>query len=484
MQAPADPVPRTVTATVVEFTNRLRQAGVGTSLAEAIDAIRALHELELLDRQHIRGALGATMVKNAAHRATFDRIFDLHFAPGPEVRATADPEATRSSSSVDDDHGGERSGDERRPDASSQDLPSDTLMRALLDALKAGDVDALRELAGDAVAAFGGIDGERSASERYYLYRVLRKVELSNLLQAAIRAGLEDPGSLEGRLEQQELSERVESLRKMIAQEIRRQMTAVAGRIDAAEKLGPDLLEEAAIAAMSPRQLEELRDAVRPLARKLAARVAAKHRRHSRGRLDVRRTMRRSLSTGGVPLDPAFKRPKVSKPELALLCDISGSMAEFASFTMSFLHAMSEELVRLRSFAFVDAVDEVTDLFEPGEPTLHTRNVLAAADVIHGDGHSDYGQVLDQFWEEYEGYLSSKSTLIITGDARTNYRDAGVERLRQLQRRVRKIYWLNPEPRPEWDTKDSVMGEYARVCDGVFEVRNLRQLENAVYEIV
>lgn len=195
--------------------------------------------------------------------------------------------------------------------------------------------------------------------------------------------------------------------------------------------------------------------------------------------------MRQSLSSGGVPMEPAFRRPRATKPELFLLCDISGSMAEFAEFTLTFLHAMSEELTRLRSFAFVDGIDEITELFAPGEPRLHVRNVLYRADVVAGDGHSDYGRVLSAFWDRYGGHsLTARSTVIVAGDARGNYRHAGADVLARIHRRVRAVYWLNPEPRAEWNTLDSLVDIFAPSCERTFEVRNLRQLERAVTEIV
>jgi uncharacterized protein with von Willebrand factor type A (vWA) domain len=144
---------------------------------------------------------------------------------------------------------------------------------------------------------------------------------------------------------------------------------------------------------------------------------------------------------------------------------------------------MSRELGRLRSFAFVDGIDELTGLLAASERGLDLRATFARAQVVADDGHSHYGQVLERFAERWGGDVDGRSTLIVMGDARGNYRDPGVERLRQLRARSRRLYWLNPEPRRQWDTTDSVMSLYARHCDRVFEVANLRQLADCVYEI-
>ena len=243
-------------------------------------------------------------------------------------------------------------------------------------------------------------------------------------------------------------------------------------------------VEEVAFLRASPTELRLMREALRPLVAKLAARIARRRRLRRHGRLDVRRTIRRSLSAGGVPLDPAFRRRRASKPELYVLCDISGSMAEFARFSMSLLHAVKGEFSRVRLFVFVDGVDEVTDRFREGADWLSPRNLLYRSDVIAVDGHSHYGSAFERFWHRY-GYadLDPRATLIITGDARSNYRDPGVATFRAMAERAHRVYWLNPEPRARWDTTDSVMSAFADACTAQFEVSNLRQLADFVVEI-
>jgi uncharacterized protein with von Willebrand factor type A (vWA) domain len=233
----------------------------------------------------------------------------------------------------------------------------------------------------------------------------------------------------------------------------------------------------------SRRELAAMRDAVRPLARRLAARMAKRRRSAHHGRLDVRRTLRRGLSYGGVPVDLALRSPKAHRPDLVVLCDVSGSVAEFARFLLTLLHAVHQELPRIRSFAFVDGVDEVTGLLKESPGVLDAHHLLAATDVVGESGHSDYGAVLDRFLERFGDALLPTTTVVVAGDARTNFRDANAEALRALRSRVRKLYWFNPEPEADWDTTDSVMSEYAACCDATFEVGNLRQLEACIYQI-
>jgi uncharacterized protein len=190
----------------------------------------------------------------------------------------------------------------------------------------------------------------------------------------------------------------------------------------------------------------------------------------------MRRTMRRAVASGGVPLDPVWRRRHRSRLRLVVLCDVSGSVAEFAKFTLSLLHALHAELPRLRSLVFADGVADVTELVVASPGVIDTRLLLSRPGVVRGDGHSDYGAVLRQLLDEQAARLTRDCVLIICGDARANHRPERADLLRSLHYRVRAIHWLNPEPAADWDTADSSIGTYAPYCDSVSEVRTLRQL--------
>jgi uncharacterized protein with von Willebrand factor type A (vWA) domain len=467
---------------VLRFVHRLRESGIPVSMVETLDAVDAVRHVDIGDREQFRAALRSTMVKRTEHQASFDSLFDIYFAIQREDRGEVATSLDRTGDEPGEDHliSVEEEAEET-PEASTD------LLGMLLEALRSGDQAALRTLASLAVERFGGLDADRAGSERYYLYRVIRQLELSELLRRAIveeRERVESAGELADRLIRDEQTHRMEDFRRMIAEEIRRRLVELRGDAGAADALHDRPIEDAEFLRASPTELREMRTAIRPLAQKLATRIARRRRYRRHGRLDVRRTMRRSLQTGGVPLDPSFRFPKASKPDLYLLCDISGSVAEFARFTMSLLYAMKQEFSKIRLFVFVDGVDEVTDLMEEGSHELAPRNLLYRTKAIAADGHSDYGNVLDRFWHLWgHADLDPRSTVIITGDARNNYRESGVATLRQISARSRRLYWLNPEPRTDWDTTDSIMATYAPSCDTVLETRNIRQLAEFVYAI-
>jgi uncharacterized protein with von Willebrand factor type A (vWA) domain len=226
--------------------------------------------------------------------------------------------------------------------------------------------------------------------------------------------------------------------------------------------------------------MAELRRAVRPLARKLATRIAMKRRRARRGQLDVRRTVRRSLSSGGVPFDTAFRHRAPHRPELVVLCDVSSSVSRFARFALMLTHALSSQFSRVRSFAFVDTLDEVTHFFDHEDFLVAVDRMYQEASVVHIDGHSDYGASLQRLYDVYGADIGPRTTLLILGDARNNYRAPEAWALKALRASARHTYWLNPEPVSDWDTGDSVASTYAACVDKMVEVRNLRQLEEFI----
>jgi hypothetical protein len=430
---------------------------------ELTDALRAVRDADLLDRDRLRRLLQVTMIKRAPDVATFRAAFDLLFPaaePGPPVGGTSD-------SAQDGDARPAPGGEPAAPD----------LLDRLVTALRGDPGSGLGSLASEVITAYAGLEaGQVAGSERYYQYRILRQLDLSALLQRAMR--LDDDAAqlaLSKRLASVERQERLEELRAEIAAQLRSQLAELRGLEASLSQLRESVLDVDFLRA-GPAELDAMRAVVRPLARRMAATARRRRRVRRSGKLDVRRTMRRAVAAGGVPLDPAWRQRRRSRPRLLLLCDVSGSVAEFAKFTLSLLHALHAELPRLRSFIFTDGVAEVTDLVESSPGVIDTRLLLSRPGAVRGDGHSDYGTVLRHFLDEQGGELTADSVLIICGDARSNYRPERADLVRTLHRRVRAIHWLNPERAANWDTGDSRIGEYTPYCDSVTEVRNLRQL--------
>ena len=167
-----------------------------------------------------------------------------------------------------------------------------------------------------------------------------------------------------------------------------------------------------------------------------------------------------------------------------VIADISGSVAAFARFTLHLVHAISSQFSKVRSFVFIDGIDEVTRFFEATDDVAEAvHRINTEADVIWVDGHSDYGHALGVFWERWGEEITSRTSVLLLGDARNNYHATQSWVVQEIANRARHVYWLNPEPHAYWGTGDSVVDEYAVYCDDVFECRNLRQLERFVAEL-
>jgi hypothetical protein len=462
---------------LISLADRLRHDGVQISTGDLIDACGALEHLGVDDRATLRAGLRATMAKDPLATLQFDRAFDAVFRVEPSPAPAVDrPLEDDGSPGLGRDWPGLDS-----TTISGERDPA-TLADAILAALDAGDEEQLRFLAARAVDLHAGIEGG-AGSQRYFLHRVLRAVDLTRMLTTAMhrrrREGGADLTELELLLQRKELARLIDDFRRELAAQIADRLDD--GRATAARGLPMtrDLLELSAV------ELGELRRTVQPLARQLAARVGRRRRQHATGRLDPRATTRRSLQYGGVPIDPAWRKRHPRRPDIVVLCDVSGSVAEFAQFTFTLVHALHDELSHVRSFAFVDGIAEVTDLFAHATHDIPVGRLLERQGLIAKDGHSDYGKVFELFSRQHlEGTISPRTTVIVTGDARTNYRAAGTAPFRHLCQRARRVYWFNPEPEAEWDADDSAMAVYRTTCAGVYEVRTLRQLADAIADVV
>lgn len=459
---------------ITGFIDELREAGVPVSMVEAIDAMKAVEAIDIGRRSALRETLRATLVKNLRHERAFDTAFDVYFATVPRL-SEEDDEPTPSTET-------EGRGSGANAGSGGGELDEAALFEAMLEALGSMDPEALRQLVREAVDRLAGMEPGRPVGGTYYLYRTLRRLDLARLEEELLEtlAGSEELSEFDERLLREEVESLIERLREEVQEEIRRRLVADRGRDAVAKTLRRPLIEDIDLMHATSSDLAEMEAAIDPLTRKLAARLARRRKRRT-GRLDFRRTVRKSLATGGVPADPQFKHPRPHRPEVWLLCDISGSMATFSRFTLQFTHAMSTHFSRLRSFAFVDTIDEVTHFFGPGiDFGSAVSRITTEAEVVWLDGHSDYGNSLETFYSRYGSQLTPRTTVIITGDARNNYRPARDGVLADIARDSRALVWLNPEPMAYWDTGDSAMSQYGRHCTSVHEVRTLRQLEEFV----
>lgn len=426
----------------------LRAHGVRIGTGETVDAARAAEALGLADRALLREGLAATLLHGPGQRGLFDSVFDLYFP-----RGVGGPEGA-----VPDREG---------------------LRDRLAEALAADERALLARLAAEAVDGLGGY-GSSPGSDGWSAYQTLERLRpqtLSARVRADVRGRDGGGAAFADRLLDDEIRRRIEEFRLMVGAEARRRVAERRGRDEIARRAVRPTADRVDFLSAGRDQLAELRRTVEPLARKLATRLTARRRRAARGTVDLRRTLRSSLSTGGVPMRPVLRRRRPVRPELVLLCDVSGSVSGFSDFTMLLVRALHDQFAKVRVFAFVNRLDEVTGLLGHGraDPDGLGARIRAEATLTGWHGGSDYGMALGEFAERYGGAVGPRTTVFVLGDARTNMSDPNLPAVRDIARRARRVYWLNPEPRDRWGTGDSAAPAYAGLVE-MHECRTARQL--------
>jgi uncharacterized protein with von Willebrand factor type A (vWA) domain len=466
------------------FIQELRRAGLPVSLTENLDAMEAVKHIPLEDREAFKYALAATLVKSSSHWKAFETVFEVYFSLRGKEYAIGDVDEEMQALL---DQLEEMTGQPQDQSGSGglEALTPEEIAEMLFKAMMNADQALMRAIAKQSVQRFAGMEPGRPVGGTYYLYRTLRNLDLDGMIERLMEEAKQQAGGelspLEERLERDELETRADFMRKEVEAEIRRRLVADRGVEAMARTLRKPLPEDVDFMHASREEMHSLKRALQPLTRKLAVRLARKRRHGRKGPLDFRNTVRHSLSYGGVPAEPKFRYPRPAKPEIFVVADISGSVAAFARFTLQLVYAISGQFSKVRSFVFIDGIDEVTSFFEGVEDINQAvHRVNTEADVVWVDGHSDYGHAFEVFWERWGKEVGPRTTVILLGDARNNYHASQAWVVKEMRHKARHVYWLNPEPKSYWDTGDSIISEYGTHTDGVYECRNLRQLERFV----
>ena len=456
----------------IAFVDALREAGLTVSLAEALDAAEAVRAVSLEDREVLRAVYAATLMKRQPHRRVFDEVFDVYYPRvwGAGLTKPDDVRAAPAPWEVDD------------PDRAR-------LREQLRQFLLTGDDARLADLAREAVARLGALPGVGSGPgggaggrPSWSRMTVLDRLSPQTLLAGLLEAFLQDSerGGMAEQVARSTIASRVARFERLVDADVRRRMAEQSDAATIARDGVRPSVENVSFLGATRNELLELRREIQPLARKLAARVAIQHRHGRRGQFDFRRTIRSSLSTGGVPMTTHHRPRRPHKTDLVVICDLSQSVTSFAHFTLLLVYALREQFTRVRAFGFIDDLDEVTRFFVPGGDVLETVTKLSAeARVSWLLGRTDYGRAFTLFHERHLDAIGPRTSVLILGDARSNYGDLALPLLEDVVSRARHAYWLNPERRSAWDTGDSVASRYGTVVPMV-ECRNLAQLSEFV----
>ena len=451
--APAPGGPPGIAARLLEFGEELRREGVALGTSELLDAFAVLREIDWHDQREFRESLAATLAKSQEDRHIFELTFERFFFRAAEAAALAE---------------GVTEPGPPAAEGSPAELDLDALRAEIADALRRGEEGRLRDLARLAIAAFARAQ-DGSGVVGVDVQRIRRALGLRTEPQPDLPP--EDPRS--GGLPREALR-RFEAI---LRRELERTQIARTGALPPSRPLHE---LDRALPSGPLQDLAAVHRVVAQLKRRLATR-GSEARGERRGRhVDVRRTMRASLETGGVPVVIKYRPRRPRRPEIYVLCDVSTSVSSASVFFLSVLHALHDSFRKMRSFVFIERISEVTDLFAR-ERSFEAVSAAIAKDAGVADvsGFTDYGRVWAEFSALVDDELDPRATVIVLGDARTNGRDPCEEIFARIAARAGRTYWLNPEPRLYWNYGDSVIATYARHCTA-FECWTTRQLEDFV----
>ena len=471
-RAPQPLAPFGLPGHLVGFVDALRGQGISVGPSETVDAGQVLSVLDLSDREAVREGLACAVLRRADHRQTYDALFDLWWPAALGSRTVLADDTTEIPEGLDPE---------------DVEAMRDMLLDLLTDNPDISDLDdRLVAMIAQIVQAYGRYTSSRGPS--YSAYQALKAMDLGQL-QGRLLAGLlapqgDDPSPTQEQIAKALAAQKIAQLRRMVESETKRRTAEQLGREHVQMYGIPQLAENVEFLRASGDQLRQMRRVVAPLARVLAARLAARRRRARAGSIDLRKTLRKSMSTGGVPVDLVLRKPRPARPELVVLCDMSGSVAGFSHFTLLLVHALRQQFSRVRVFAFIDTTDEVTHMFgADADLAIVIQRITREAKVFTRDGHSDYGNAFLSFTENFPGVLSPRSSLLVLGDGRTNYRNPEAGVLSHMVTASRHAHWLNPEPRHLWGSGDSAVPRYEEIIT-MHECRSAKQLASVIDQLL
>jgi uncharacterized protein len=455
------------------FFRAARGAGVRVSPAESIDAMRAVSKVGFTDRQILRDTFLVTLAKTQEEKRALGDCFDLFFSQ-PEPPPSA-PDNDNASESGEPSEAGESSqgadSSDQQPSQSTDGQPTEGL-GPLAQMLLRQDRNQIAAAIANAANAASLSDIRYFTQRGIFSGRILEKMGIARLRDDLDNLTATNPSLAE------RLQAATDGLRDAVRETVA-QALLLYGR-EEAENLRNEILRNAPLARIEPRQVDEMRALIKKIARRLRERYSKPRKRQRRGHLDVRRTLRRNAAWGSIPFLTAWKRKHRDRPKIVALCDVSGSVARVSDFFLLLIHSLHEVVDDVRSFAFSGNLIEVSDILEKKSPEAAMAEIMSKV----GFGSSDYGSSLADFEDEWMNAITPQTTVIVLGDARSNNLDPRADILRRISERSKRLVWLNPEGRMAWGFGDSEMLRYATFCSVVRQCATAKQLERAVSDIV
>ncbi|WP_298213848.1 VWA domain-containing protein [Acidocella sp.] len=462
-------------ATLEDFFKALRGSDLELHLNAQVDAARAVELVGWGDRATLKHALGTTLAKTSADRAVFDEAFDRFFRFDAFQQPGAQPSSpAKAGETASPDAGQPANPDSSKNEASQMGSGGAGGCRgrggqALSQLLLSGDSAALAKRMQEAAREVGLTDIWFFTQKGFYTQKIQQAMGLESLdrdIAEAKRAGISVR------------AEALELARKRLFNEVRNfveRKLALYGTAPT-RQLHDEFLQTQKLSNIENRDFERMHVIVRKMAKRLAERHAQRKKQRVRGQLDFRKTLRRNAAYGGILFETFWRTKVVDRPRVIAICDVSGSVRQYARFLLLFLYSLDEQMSGVRSYAFINHLVDISETFE------HLPVEQAVDKVIHavGGSGSDYGQTLLDIEEQLLDQIDRRTTILFLGDARNNRGEAHSEVMRMLHDRARRVIWLNPEPVSFWGLGDSEMKRYAPYCHIARECNSLKHLESTL----
>jgi len=457
--------------TILKFVSSARAAGLRISTTEILDCLQQLSMVDLLNETQFSRVLRANFAKSRKDQNKFDLLYHLFFHElrEDEVLAGADPIAAHRREML---------------DLLMQEADADSPLPELvefLDGNPAPFLELLKGLESEGQETANQGPGSNLGSMVRRVNVLLTIGRTGNTLSTAIQ-GARDRMAWETRDGlSQHFERRLESAQRLLT----RQRPTAPSKKRKPPSYDQRLIRMGAVpfTSLTPKEVQEMRDVIRELVRKLKDTVNRRYAVRSRGALDVKKTLRKAMQYQGVPMEMVFRRKSPRRGKIVVLCDVSGSVWSSARFMLNMLYSLQECFTKVRSFIFVAGLDEVTRFFEDHEVHQAIEKVMNEADIDY-DTATDYGLTFREFQTQHMDVLNKKTTLIIIGDGRSNYANPEAGILDAMREKCRRLIWLNPETEMFWYSGDSEMRIYEGLCDEVRPCANLNQLTEFIRELV
>jgi uncharacterized protein with von Willebrand factor type A (vWA) domain len=463
---------------IIEFAGVLRRNGIRVSLSENMDAFRALQLIGIRDPLLFRNALRTTLVKRAGDLKPFDELFDFYFLGIGQALDAVDRRIMEELGLTPEQFQEMLEQIQRLLKEMEGDLSE--LTKALLSHNR-GELERLlkdaveREMENGTPDSFRFTPYTRMAA-RLQLDRTQSEIErFKAMLQLLGEAG-EDLQRV-----MRYLDERMRDLNRLLRAIIQQEQRKKG--FEPKDSSQRSSLMDKSFAFYTEDDIRRMNDAVSRLAQRLKNRLSVRRKKATRGRFDIKKTLRKNLQYGGVPFNVQLDRRKKTKPQVMVLCDISDSVLNASRFMLQFVYSIQDLYAKVRSFVFVAEIGEVTKLFEENDIQTAVEAALKG-DVIDVFSHSNFGRAFEQFYKNFFAAVNSKTTVLIIGDGRNNYNRSNDWVLREIQQKAKQLIWLNPESRMTWGIGDSEMPRYAPYCHVAEECRSINQLYKIVDLIV